>query len=412
MKKIKERNDEQFLGIMLKEARQRKNLTLKELSMNPEISISMNFLSRVERGEALPSDELLLKLAKNLDLDIENAMLELFREKASDKVRAYLPPTSFLTLRDKLGEIEHWNMEERSTLAEISEPLGKVVKSYKRLKEELDRGNKENQDLQNEIVHLKGLLKEKHKSLVPSINIFYNQLFNYSIDTVKKDVIMHEDGKASISTTMYGIAPSVAGNPIRTLSHNIYIPSSQGGISGMTGKLESFSIASKPANLKIDYSFHLESKEKAVLNIVFPEGFSYKPRQGELSYSFSYQLDKAFLMTLEEAMVAYGQKTVHDMILEWSSCFVKRPTRKLITSVLFPAGYNPMYIDRWVWLTEVSFLESEENLAPRLLLGETDGIVVSNQGNRLLASLSVENPLLGFSYGIVWQPLSRMRKSI
>jgi transcriptional regulator with XRE-family HTH domain len=403
------KDDSQMLGLMLKEARQRKNLTLKELSSHPQINTSMNFLSRIERGEAFPSDELLLKLAKNLDMDIEEALLLLFREKASADVREYLPSASFLAIRESVGEIEQWNLQERSTVSEISEPLGKILKAYKRQSEEVERVKKENQTLVGEIRYLEGLLKEKHKLQIPAVSALYRQLFNYSIETVKKDVVIDADGKASITTSILGITPNVKGNPIRTLSHIIYLPEPLGEAPGITGSLQSFDVLSKPKGLKMETSFKRESKGKGVLTLSLPEGLAYKPQQTKLSYGFSYELEKAFLMVLEEAMVAYGQRTVHNMILEWSSCFVKRPTKKLISTVLFPEGYNPTYLDIWVWLTEVSFLESEENLAPKLLLNKTDGITLTSRDNRMLATLSVEDPLLGFSYGIVWQPLSKMR---
>ena len=55
----------------------------------------------------------------------------------------------------------------------------------------------------------------------------------------------------------------------------------------------------------------------------------------------------------------------------------------------------------------MSFLESEHNLSDRLLLDPHDGIEIETGGDRTIVRLRAENPLLGFSYGIVWQPLSK-----
>ena len=125
-----------------------------------------------------------------------------------------------------------------------------------------------------------------------------------------------------------------------------------------------------------------------------------------LSYSFSYRLKKAFAMTLEEGRALYGRATIHDSPLEWSSCFINKPVRRLESSVTFPEGYAPRYVDKWVWFTETSFLESEHNLADRLVVDPDDGIEIEH-GDRMVVRLKTNNPLLGFSYGIVWQPLAK-----
>ena len=130
------------------------------------------------------------------------------------------------------------------------------------------------------------------------------------------------------------------------------------------------------------------------------------PGRSKLSYRFSYRLEKAFVMTLEEAKATYGRRSVHDAPLEWSACFINKPVKRLEYSLTFPEGYSPSYIDKWVWWTETSFLECDYNLADRLLLDEEDGIEIET-GQRTTVRLRANNPLLGFSYGIVWQPLSK-----
>src|SRR5437660_1067278 len=75
------------LGDILKSARLRLGLTIRDVAEAEDIAVSAAFLSRVERNEGLPSDELLLKLARRLGLDPAAALLRLFRERASPEVR-------------------------------------------------------------------------------------------------------------------------------------------------------------------------------------------------------------------------------------------------------------------------------------------------------------------------------------
>ena len=256
------------------------------------------------------------------------------------------------------------------------------------------------QDLTSEIA-------ERQRKFLPDVNRFLVSLFNYETDVVRRELVVSRNGDASVTVTLEGIRPKKGERPVRSLVHSVYIPQAVDGSLNIAGQPASFEFIEKPEDLQVEQTFKRESQERGSFVITFPDGFEWSEDSDRcLSYSFSYRLTKAFMMTFEEAKAVYGRRTVHDAPLEWSSFFITRPVRSLEVSVSYPEGYSPRYVDKWVWWTGKSFLESEHNLADRLLLDPFDGIEIE-PGDRTVVKLRAKNPLLGFSYGIVWQPLSK-----
>lgn len=114
-----------LFGVFLKEKRQEKNISLRELSY--KASIGHTYIAKIESGsKPPPSDDVLLRLAKGLNLDEESS--EIFFDLAAkckrlnDDKNFYLPAdiTKYLSNEDnakslirkasKLGNSnEFWN---------------------------------------------------------------------------------------------------------------------------------------------------------------------------------------------------------------------------------------------------------------------------------------------------------------
>lgn len=83
-----------LFGVFLKEKRQKKNMSLRELS--DKAGVAHSYIAKIENGSKLPpSDDVLLSLAKGLNLDSDS--VELFFDLAAkcktlnDDKNYYLP---------------------------------------------------------------------------------------------------------------------------------------------------------------------------------------------------------------------------------------------------------------------------------------------------------------------------------
>jgi hypothetical protein len=373
---------------------------LKDVAEDPEVSVSSAFLSRVERNDALPSDELLLKLSRKLGFDASVALLHLFRERASPEAREFLPLPS--ALRPAPGAAG----ERYEGLEALAEPISQIYEVHRGIIAENTRLRAQNSELASDVHELSGEIAENNRDFLPDVNRFLMSLFNYESDVVRRDTVVSRNGDATITVTLEGIRPKKNGKPIRNLVHSVVLPQPLDGSLNISGGATHFEILEQPDDLEIEWQFKRQSSERGAFHVNFPAGFRWSPKAPRLSYRYSYRLEKCFVMTLEEAKATYGRRSVHDAPLEWSACFINKPVRQLEISVTYPEGYSPSYIDKWVFWTETSFLECDYNLADKLLVDRDEGIEME-QGDRTTIRLRAKNPLLGFSYGIVWQPLSK-----
>jgi transcriptional regulator with XRE-family HTH domain len=388
------------LGDWLKAARQKNRLTLKEVAEHPEVGVSSTFLSRVERNDALPSDDLLLKLCRRLSLDESTALMHLFREKTSPGARRFVP--SLLHLGPKVEPRPEAGLPVEGPLQQVRALFGDLHADNARLRQT-------NAALRDEVRDLTSAVAESKRAFLPDVNRFLVSLFNYESDVVRRDVVVSRNGDCTIHVTLEGIRPVKGAKPIRNLTHSVYLPHAADGkltIANSDEELKaSFRIWEKPPGLAMTADYRDEGGGRGTFQVNFTDGYQWSADPTKLSYSFAYRLDKAFAMTLEDAAARY-KNSVQNEPLEWSACFINKPVHRLEMSVTFPEGYAPRYVDRWVWWTETSFLENDNNLAEKLLAEPADGIEIE-EGERTRVHLRAQNPLLGFSYAIVWRPPSK-----
>jgi transcriptional regulator with XRE-family HTH domain len=380
----------------LKAGRLRQRLTIKALSEDPSVGVSATFLSRIERSDALPSEELLVKLAQRLQLDPSELLLQLYSERAAPEVRPFVPNSQVLKLKEDLGARR---LGQLDGLEALTDPIAQILDTHRRVLEE-------NSGLRESVGRLRNELADKNRDFLPAVNSFLVLLFHYECETVRRETFMEPNGDATVRYTLEGIRPRKGMAPIRGLSHSIFIPQAPDELRDLEAAV-SFQTLDKPASLEVDYQLRRSSPERAALEVNFPNGFGWSGQDESLSYHFSYRLTNVFATTLEDAHARYGRSSMHAEMLEWASCFINKPVRTLEVAVHFPPGYRPKYVDRWVWWMDTSFLETDYNLADKLILQPDEGISIESE-DPMIVRLRVQNPLLGFNYGVVWQPLSKL----
>ena len=292
----------QGLGDLLKSARQRRGLTLRELSEDPDVGVTATFLSRVERNDSLPSDELVLKLSRKLGIDASVALLHLFRDRASPEVREHVPNPSLLKLQEGTA-----GREEYPGLEVIAEPLSQMLDIHRNVLGENARLRQQISRLTDDVHQLSAEVSESKRGYLPHVNRFLLSLFNCESEVVRRDVVVSRSGDASISVTVEGVAPKKGMKPLRSLVHSVVLPQAVDGSLNIAGQPALFEILEKPDDLEVEWSFKRESSERGNFLVTFPQGFDWKPGRGTLSYRFSYRLEKTFVMTFEEAKVRHPE---------------------------------------------------------------------------------------------------------
>lgn len=78
-----------LIAQIIKSARLRKSWSQRKLAN--EIGVTDVYISKLERGNASPSDRFSIKLAKKLEIDERNFLMKVQRERVALDIRAYLP---------------------------------------------------------------------------------------------------------------------------------------------------------------------------------------------------------------------------------------------------------------------------------------------------------------------------------
>lgn len=125
----------------IKRSRLRKGWTQKKLA--EEVKVSGVYISKLEQGVNLPGDELALKLARKLDLDEKDFVSHLFRDRASEDIKFYLPVPNepFQTeVREDIRElVEAYETLDgsgkekiRMLLCQMADYVNRLKRSYER----------------------------------------------------------------------------------------------------------------------------------------------------------------------------------------------------------------------------------------------------------------------------------------
>jgi methionine-rich copper-binding protein CopC len=122
---------------------------------------------------------------------------------------------------------------------------------------------------------------------------------------------------------------------------------------------------------------------KRVVRIHFPDKAANQPEG--VSYAYEYRMEKGFLMTREEAAVAYAGESP-----ETEAFYHKNDisTRLLLIDLSFPRGYSAR-------VSAVALVNNEVHVRA------TQELKVEENGNRF--SLAVKKPLQGFEYMLTWE---------
>ena len=72
---------DEYLGFMIRRLRKARGWTLQDLIAKLHASITIAYVSRIECGDFLPSAEFVCKIARVFDLDKDQLLRQLHREK-------------------------------------------------------------------------------------------------------------------------------------------------------------------------------------------------------------------------------------------------------------------------------------------------------------------------------------------
>lgn len=107
MKSLDQKGERPMLGSRLKEIREKKNITINELSQRS--SVSKSYISSIERGlQQNPSLEIIQKLSSALDVSLDAVLLEGDEELAEWITPLKQAIEGGLTKKDFLGFLKGW----------------------------------------------------------------------------------------------------------------------------------------------------------------------------------------------------------------------------------------------------------------------------------------------------------------
>jgi XRE family transcriptional regulator, stress-response regulator len=92
-----------LLGDVLRDKRNRRGLTLREVSA--EARVSLGYISEIERGQKEASSELLYSLCEALEVPLSDVLREVSDAVALEEAAASLPSLEPIRARTRTGEV-------------------------------------------------------------------------------------------------------------------------------------------------------------------------------------------------------------------------------------------------------------------------------------------------------------------
>ena len=210
-------------------------------------------------------------------------------------------------------------------------------------------------------------------------------LYGVEANAVVKTVVIAPDGKADISIETRGLR---ALRPPET-DVRLRMGLARAVLQRSPAVLSQIEADMSDVKLRV-----VSRKDGAVQHeLRFPVGEGL--RRG-ISYTRRFQGCKQFCMTVEEARAKTGVED--DRYETGTSIAVLHPTKRLTVSVRFPRAFTPKALSPRAWpidmVPEVDHPPLHSIPAMKVSLGRTE--------RHLVATLTVETPIVGFKYGIGW----------
>ncbi len=121
------------------------------------------------------------------------------------------------------------------------------------------------------------------------------------------------------------------------------------------------------------------------------------PKDTPIPYEYQTKtLAQVFSMTTEEL-----DKSGNNF--EWFSQQISYPTKRLFIQIIFPKNYVPQRTDVAVWNT--TFVRHLNRIEYQRILNEPSCWSVTSQRDKISLNLSIEYPITGVHYAIVWMPM-------
>ena len=238
-----------------------------------------------------------------------------------------------------------------------------------------------------------------------TVNRFLRGNFPYTVDRFSRVTTVESNGDGLVEFSNQNVRPIHGQKPIEGLSHSIFIP---GPISdlALTADGIHIDVGEKPSSLDVRVNIEIDGNTdeglKGRINIAFPDGFPWSPdADSHLSYRVSYRLPGLYAPTPEKT-AGYWAVTKRKRGFDWSSCYFDKPVEEFSIAVVMPPGYAPGYHEFWIWATNCSFSLAAENICQECIKQSNTSAMIVEECLRL--TLDMQQPWLGHSYGIAWQP--------
>lgn len=230
---------------------------------------------------------------------------------------------------------------------------------------------------------------------------FNKAIQGYWMDMVEKSVTIEPDGSSWITQTVTGLYNYTGA--ILKLRHSVHwslVEPNQPG-TGLQDGLE-FNWRQNPGGGPLPGEIGLLREEataqKGRIEV------RVKPSETPSGYEFRYRCVGGFRMTAEAPEAVFEGESFPKG-LEWSQFYVDKPIRKLQVTIKFPENYVPVLPQYQIWKRDFLYSPDREAASGLLTLnGHLTPQSATINGN--LYKFTVDYPVYGYSYGLVWRPMA------
>jgi len=224
----------------------------------------------------------------------------------------------------------------------------------------------------------------------------------FSVEEIEFSGCVDWDGNARVTRHYRGVRPNAAGRPVWEISFR----DRRVGKSPASDGYAKFAVEEEPASL--DYELESETQgEWAVNRLVFPTGWRAGLARSSDRFSFTTEsfVPRVFCLDPSAEPKAPPARTLRSPFLGAFTFHIPYLARTLTVNFAFPVGYAPAkWSEPWAWSGTTPFIEVARNLAQ-------DGVArsITMTAERHLGELRAEEPLVGYSFALVWTPADRQR---
>jgi transcriptional regulator with XRE-family HTH domain len=224
---------------------------------------------------------------------------------------------------------------------------------------------------------------------------------NARVATITSRLAIEWSGDAVLSHRLEGIEPVAGRPPIKEIVLREPLPA--GSAAEVVNQNHKPRILAAPRGLHFEYEGHLAGASYQHV-LTFPAGFRAGAGTGAvLSFETRIEVKRGFDMDLQATAAGRGGASGRNHPLSWSfPRYLPLPADRLVVEVSFPAGYRPDGLRPIAWIGDGPIDDVADNLIDS---GVCRSHTFAVEGET--ATLAVDEPLVHYSYGVIWRPMER-----